>query len=143
LKGLGSPDSAADETLDRMALKIEGGEDVRDFIHYAFGVAHWVYLERFRAEDRERRAYASLTKFREVNDEHLAAPYLETLENCLDKLAPEDRQLLQDYYTDAAIADRAQQRIDLAQSRGLSLNSLRLRVFRLRQALERCIRDEP
>jgi hypothetical protein len=142
LKGLGSPDSAADETLDRMALKIEAGEDVRDFIHYAFGVAHWVYLERFRAEDRERSAYADLTQMRKVNYEHLAAPYLETLENCLDKLATEDRQLLRTYYTDAAGVELAQQRINLAQSRDLTLNSLRLRVFRLRQALERCLRDE-
>lgn len=86
LKGLESPDTAADEALDRMALKIEAGEEVRDLVHYAFAVAHWVYLERFRAEDRERRAYARLTETRADNNEHLAAPYFATLEDCLHKL---------------------------------------------------------
>ena len=142
LKGLAFPDPAADETLDRVALKIEAGEDVRDVIHYAFGVAHWVYLENLRAETRERRAYGDHAQMRTVNDGQLAPPYLETLQNCLEKLATADRQLLEAYYTDASGVDQAQQRIDLAQKKGLTLNSLRLKVFRMRQVIEKCMCGE-
>ncbi len=142
LKGLGSPDYAADETLDRLAQKIAAGEDVRDFLHYAFGIAHWVYLERLRAEERERRANTNLTQ---IQRESLTGttPYLETLEDCLNKLSKEDRELLEAYYGETDCVDLVQQRISLAQTRKLTLNSLRLRVYRLRQVLERCIRDEP
>lgn len=142
LKGLGSPDYAADETLDRLAQKIAAGEDVRDFLHYAFGIAQWVYLERVRAEDRERRANTNLTQMQRASLP-LASPYLESLEDCLNKLASEDRELLEAYYSETDNVDLVQQRIALAQIRKLSLNSLRLRVYRLRQVLERCIRDEP
>jgi hypothetical protein len=139
LKGLGSPDHAADETLDRLAQKIAAGEDVRDYLHYAFGIAQWVYLERVRAEDRERRARTDLAQLQQASFP-ATAPYLESLEDCLDKLANEDRELLEAYYSESHYADLVQQRIALAQARKLTLNSLRLRVYRLRQVLERCIR---
>ena len=140
LKGLRSPDSAADETLDRVASKIQAGEDVRDLIHYAYGVAHWIFLERFRAEERERKAYDNLVQLRGGGGDQSAASHLQTLEICLEELPQPDRELLRAYYTDATRADCAQNRIDLAQRKGLSLNSVRLRVFRLRQTLARCIR---
>src|SRR5438105_5605604 len=97
LKGLRSPDSAADETLDRVASKIEAGEDIRDIIHYAYGVAHWIYLERFRAEERERKAYDNLVQLRSGGGGQAAASYLETLESCLEELPEPDRELLRAY----------------------------------------------
>ena len=142
LKGLRSPDSAADETLDRIALKIEAGEDVRDFIHYAYGVARWIFFERIRAEERERRTYDNLAQLRNGSESPSVAAYFETLEICLDELVEEDRELLRVYYADAARVDCAWQRIELAKTKGLTLNSLRLRVFRLRQVLEKCLRGE-
>jgi len=142
LKGLGLPDYAADETLDRLAQKIAAGEDVRDFLHYAFGIAHWVFLERVRAEERERRANTNLTQMQQASLQ-VTTPYLESLEECLNKLAKEDRELLEAYYSETDCVDLVQQRIALAETRRLTLNSLRLRVYRLRQVLERCIRDEP
>ena len=142
LKGLRSPDSAADETLDRVASKIQAGEDIRDLIHYAYGVARWISLERFRVEERERKAYDNLVHPLGSGGVQSAASYLETLEICLEELAEPDRELLRVYYTDATSADCAQNRIDLAQRKGLSLNSIRLRVFRLRQTLARCVRGQ-
>jgi len=142
LKGLRSPDSAADETLDRIALKIEAGEDVRDFIHYAYGLVRWIVFERIRAEERERRTYDNLAQLRSGSGSPSVAAYLETLEICLNQLVEEDRELLRVYYADAARVDCAWQRIELAKTKGLTLNSLRLRVFRLRQVLEKCLRGE-
>ncbi len=141
LKGLGSPDYAADETLDRLAQKLAAGEEVRDFLHYAFGIAHWVYLERVRAEERERRANSNLSQLQRSSFP-ATTPYLESLDDCLNKLAKEDRELLEAYYSESGCADLVQRRITLAQTRQLTLNSLRLRVYRLRQILERCIHDE-
>lgn len=142
LKGLGAPDHAADETLDRLAQKIAAGEEVRDFLHYAFGIAHWVYLERVRAEERERKANSDLTQI-QMASLPVTIPYLESLDHCLNKLAKEDRELIEAYYSEADSVDLVQRRIALAQTRKLTLNSLRLRVYRLRQVLERCIREEP
>lgn len=139
LKGLRSPDSAADETLDRVASKIQAGEDIRDLTHYAYGVARWISHERFRVEERERKTYDNLVQLRSAGNDKSTASYLETLEVCLEELPESDRELLRAYYTDATSADCAQNRIDLAQRKGLSLNSIRLRVFRLRQTLATCV----
>jgi DNA-directed RNA polymerase specialized sigma24 family protein len=62
---------------------------------------------------------------------------LDRLASCLDALPPESRRLVAAYHLREAgqIAARKAIAADL----GLPLNALRIRVFRLRQALERCV----
>lgn len=141
LKGINLPEAAADEALDRMAIRIEAGEEIRDLVHYAYGVAHWIFLEKLRAEQRERKAYDDLAQ-RHIPDNNQRMPYLEALEICLKKLCADDRDLICSYYTDEVSFEAARQRTELAKKKGLSPNSLRLRMFRLRQVLERCIDAE-
>lgn len=139
LKGLKASDKAADETLDRIAVKLEAGEVVRDIINYTYGVAQWIFKEQYRAEERERKAFDNLTHIKALIDSHSKESFLQLLEHCLEALAVEDRDLLRLYYTDEDTAARAKYRLELAQNKGLTLNSLRLRVFKLRQSLENCV----
>jgi DNA-directed RNA polymerase specialized sigma24 family protein len=69
-------------------------------------------------------------------------------DRCLAELGPDRASLLVAYYSAARTPNRAW-RAHLAASRGLSLNALRIRVFRaretLRESLARCLagEDEP
>jgi len=62
------------------------------------------------------------------------------LDGCLDQLGARARVLILDYYgADGAQRIRARQK--LAGELGSSLNALRNRALRLRETLERCVRE--
>jgi DNA-directed RNA polymerase specialized sigma24 family protein len=60
------------------------------------------------------------------------------LERCLDELAPEDRSLVLAYEEGEKQA-RIQNRRRLAAELGITINALRIKVYRLHQQLEKCI----
>ncbi|MET0224835.1 MAG: hypothetical protein ABW187_00170, partial [Dokdonella sp.] len=63
------------------------------------------------------------------------------LDGCLDRLGERARTLMLSYYgADGAQRIRARQR--LARELGSSLNALRNRALRLRETLERCVREQ-
>ena len=47
-RGIWPPDECADETLDRLARRLEGETTVEDLRSYAYGIARMVLLERRR-----------------------------------------------------------------------------------------------
>src|SRR2546425_440749 len=61
------------------------------------------------------------------------------LDNCLERLAPQSRQIIERYY-----AENKRAKIDLrkriAREFGISLNTLRLRALRIRARLQTCIK---
>ena len=54
---------------------------------------------------------------------------------CLEKLSIKQRELLESYY----LADESREA--LAQTQGMSINELRLRIFRLKHHLKSCFED--
>jgi DNA-directed RNA polymerase specialized sigma24 family protein len=133
------PEDLADEALDRVSRKLEDGERVEQAISYILGVARRVLLEQRRS---------LLTAARLPDDRTLAGPEADEadeavmgcLDGCLNKLPPESRALLIEYYSPEASA-RAWVRQGIADRLGLSLNALRNRVLRLRRNLETCIAE--
>jgi len=148
--GSRAPQEHADETINRVARRIAAGEQVRalDPYTYIHGFARLVMKEAWRRMERADEIIA------ELSDSHhplasaeadgdpqqsavLAEQRFECMQHCLRSLPTESRELLVAYHQGAG-----RQRIDnrnlLASQLGISLNTLRIRVHRLRQQLEAC-----
>lgn len=135
-------DSLADRTIDRVARKIQGGEQVEHVRAYFFGVAKKLWLEYAKHKERERAAlrlaittgYVEAPDF-EAGDEETR---MACLDCCLAALPPETRDVIVDYYRGPGkcqLEDREGQ----AKSLGLRRETLRKRTSRIRAHLARCL----
>jgi len=139
-------DTLADETFDRISRTLEesGRIQVTPPARYCYVVARFVLLEDIRRSRRE-------VPFEETRPIRLQQPRpeppaaddpteqaLDCLTRCLDKLKPEERHLIVEYYRDAK-RDRINRRRDLARQLGISMNALAIRAWRLRASLERSV----
>jgi DNA-directed RNA polymerase specialized sigma24 family protein len=126
------PGRDADETLDRLARKLREGYVIRDVPAYVHGLARNVLREAWRRARREEGAREVLRSLPPppAPDGRL----WDCFDRCLTELEPERAELLVAYYSAARSSNRAW-RVEMAASRGLSLNALRIRVFRAREAL--------
>lgn len=63
----------------------------------------------------------------------------EYLDECLQELSDEERELITAYYQGEK-TDKLKNRKKLAEQHGMPMNALRIRIFRIRKKLEDCIR---
>lgn len=137
LKGIANADKAADETVDRMADKIEQGEEIKNLRKFAFGVARFVYLENLRREKAAKRAASEFyTKNSSIKFEE--SDQIEIFRNCFKKLYDHERALLLSYFEDLPPDELFKKRQKMARSEGIEINALRNRISRLRNRLEEC-----
>ncbi len=140
IKGDSYPDEAADETLDRVALKLSQNGEIDDLTKYSFGVARFIFLERIKANKKEKVAvgefYADKTSFVESEETDDFAPFRE----CFARLADDDRKILRDYFSDIPFSQISDYRQNVSDKYKVSLNNLRIKVFRLRKRLENCVK---
>jgi DNA-directed RNA polymerase specialized sigma24 family protein len=148
-----TPDELADETLNRVARRLEeeGAITVTTPARYCYIVAKFVFLEYLR------RAERSETELTESPATGLGAaprpvlsqpePALEAkedlfdcLEDCLHKLLPTDRELIVEYYRGEQKA-KIDRRRGLAAQFGLTTNALSIRACRIRNKLEFCLQE--
>jgi DNA-directed RNA polymerase specialized sigma24 family protein len=133
-------DSLADEALDRLASRLSTGEPIEVPESYAYGIARLVAQEEGRRCIREAEAnrhYAgNISSVPDTQDE---GEIQEAMEACLSRHTEADRKLLMEYYTSRgrALIDHRRR---LAESLGMTPNAFRKRVFRLRRAIEGCVR---
>ena len=138
-------EDAADETLNRVARKIDEGEVVRDVAAFIGGTARFVLLEKFKSKERKNVSLEDAPAAAFVREpENAEAPYdgrkLDCFNRCLADLPGEMRQLVVAYYNaDAEGAVRIEHRRRLAERLGLEMNALRNRALRARAKLEDCI----
>jgi DNA-directed RNA polymerase specialized sigma24 family protein len=135
-------DELADVALDRLARKIHEGTDVANMPLYALGIARMVLHETRARGARKRSAEADPTLVPDGDDEPANAETetaLAALSACLDSAGGDTRTLILQYYG-ADGAQRIATRQRLAGERGISLNALRNRALRMRDALEECVR---
>src|SRR5437588_4677353 len=98
-RGCPFPEDHADETINRVARRIEEGEDVRDVTKYFFGVARLVVLEVHKNQARERLAVDSSPELQDGRAENLPSDArIDHLRHCLDSLLPDQRELVISYY---------------------------------------------
>ena len=137
-RGVWSADECADETLDRLARRLDEGVDIADVRNYAYGIARLVLLEWQR---RPSSVWIG-------PDSELAAPPVaagdagdrlrECFDGCLAALPEDSRVLVLEYYV-ADERKKIENRRRLARSFAISENALRSRVQRIRDRLERCV----
>jgi hypothetical protein len=136
-------DLLVDETFDRIARTLEEDGQIRVTppARYCFVVARYVLLEDVRRAKRyipldETRSQPPTGRHAEEDDDRGRA--LACLDRCLDRLKPEDKALIVEYYRDAKKA-RIDRRRDLASALDLTMNALAIRAWRLRNGLETCV----
>jgi DNA-directed RNA polymerase specialized sigma24 family protein len=138
-----NPEELADETIDRTARAVlkQDFSYVGDPIAYFRGVARNVYLESqrkqriFRPEPIAEERPELKGQEVEMPDEEIRS---DCLERCLSTLPPGKKVLLLRYYQNdkrAKIDDRQL----LAEEHGIGINTLRIQVFRLRNAVRVCV----
>ena len=131
-KGCRTPAELSDETINRIARKMEEGLEIEDLFKFSYGVARLVLLEHWRDPKREWEQLderVSSPKSDREFDEH----GLECMKKCLHALPSKDRDLI----VKNCILDKKGKE-ELAKSLGLKINALRLRVFRIRTKLHKC-----
>ena len=129
-----------DETIDRVARKINQGEQIDNLIGYFYGVARLVHKEYERKQERERRSFASLPTSSEQVEEpdETAELRLACSKKCLSGLPEADRDLIV-AYCKADERSKMERRQALAQRLNLKIEALRLRAFRIRKRLHDCV----
>ena len=138
-QGCPFPEDHADETINRVAHKIEKGEEIRDPSGYCFGVARFLVLEIRKEQERERQALRELPSPAPIWDDlDESNPHLDCLRRCLQSLTPDNRELIMQYYWGEKGA-KIEKRRSLAERFRVSLNTLRMRALRIRENLEACV----
>jgi DNA-directed RNA polymerase specialized sigma24 family protein len=142
-----TPEELTDTVFDRLIRKIAEGEQIQNINAYSASVAQFVFKEGSRSNDRllqslednpgaeKLMATGCLTETDETDDSRL-----DCLEQCLAEFTEANRRLVTAYYdTDERTMIATRKR--LADSLGISLNTLRIRVCRLKAKLEDCTND--
>jgi DNA-directed RNA polymerase specialized sigma24 family protein len=127
-------DELADETLNRVILK-SAEEKIENKIAYCYGVARNVFRESLRKE-RPHLDIDEVTIAARVPDEPSFSR--ECLDKCLEKLPPDSRNLLLDYFSEAQLAKIKLHR-RLSEGLKTSQTALRMRVMRTKQKLKLCV----
>lgn len=142
-----TPEELADAAFDRVMRKIEAGERIQNVEAYAVTVAQFVIKEDGRSHARLAQSIEDNPRIENLLVAGSPAPHDETdearlacLDRCLAQFPDEQRRLITAYYdTDERTMIESRKR--LAASVGISPNSLRIRVCRLKARLEECARD--
>jgi DNA-directed RNA polymerase specialized sigma24 family protein len=150
-KNCPAPDDLADETLNRVARRLEeeGVIETEPPAKYCYIVARFVFMEQLRSTQKENLFFTDLRRQPQANN--LAAPevddnkegkqkMLNCLEQCANNLEASSRRIILRYYVGKERV-KIENRRGLAASLGISMNALSIRACRIREKLETCIRQ--
>jgi DNA-directed RNA polymerase specialized sigma24 family protein len=130
-----SAEEQVDRVIDRVARRVSEGVEV--YAANPFLYFHGVALNVFQEYLRKQIAPMDVP-VPHPEDSARMQQRLECMEACLDGLPPETRRMMVDYCT-VDKASKKRTREVLAERLGMSVNSLRIRVHRVREQLERCV----
>src|SRR2546421_10178217 len=142
-RGAPFPEDHTDETLNRVARKLDEGIEIKNIGGYCYEVARLVCLEVWKGTDSKHEPLAA--NHQNTASAHTADSALERelllgcLEDCLSRLPAENRALIVAYYQDEK-RDRIERRKGLAEALGLRREALANRAQRLRDKLEQCVK---
>ena len=139
LRGDHEPEAAADETLDRTALKVAERAPIDNITKYSFGVARLIFLERLRHAQKEKNAAEGFYTGKQVFLIEAETDDFKFFRECFNRLPDDDRNFLQIYFTDAPYEKLIETRRRLTDESGVSINQIRVKVSRLRKRLENCV----
>ncbi|MEK6336011.1 MAG: hypothetical protein AABM67_13865 [Acidobacteriota bacterium] len=132
----GFADELADETINRVILK-SSEEQIENKMAYCYGVARNVYRESLRKE-RPHLNVDEVNIAAKVPEEPSFSR--ECLDKCLDKLSPDNRSLLLDYFSEARQA-KVELHRRISETLQTTQTALRMRVMRTKQKLKICVQE--
>lgn len=143
-RSIGAAEGCADETMDRVARKIEEGQKIDKLMSYIFGVAHLV-LQEVLKEQRDRSAISlddAPPAWMQQKPPEVVDPDMRQIcfDRCLEELGVESRTLVLGYYEGEGRA-KIDHRQELANKLKIPMNALRIRVHRIKRTLEDCIAE--
>ena len=138
-RGCSFPEDHADETFNRIAKKLDEGEQILNPPGYAMGVARLLLLEILKSRQREQSA---LNEIGTAGETYVAdddgEDRLECLRDCLQTLSPDNRELILQYYQGEK-SEKIRNRKKLLERLRIPVNTLRMRALRLRERLQGCV----
>jgi RNA polymerase sigma factor (sigma-70 family) len=150
-RGCSLPYDLTDETINRVARKVLQGAEIypNALSGYFYGVARNVFREYLRSPESNTSAidllpaseqpYETPVQLEQNRYERVELErQLECLKTCLDNLPPETRKLIVSYY-EGEERTKIDNRKRIAETLGISLSTLRIRAFRIKQKLEGCV----
>ena len=144
-KRCAAPDDLADETLNRVARRLEEEGAIPDAPpRYCYIVARFVFMEWLRQADRQRVRLSAVrgepfdATLAEADADDRRERLLDCLDRCLQRMDARDRDLIVEYY-------RGEERAKIECRRGIAArlhvtaNALTIRACRIRNRLEACV----
>ena len=149
-KNCSAPDELADETLNRVARRLEEEGTITSDVpaRYCYIVARFVLLESLRKQQRQEpldetatfHPPAGLVGLPDASEENQEREKRwECLERCLRSLEPGNRELILGYYHGERRA-KIENRRAMAEKLRVTVNALSIRACRIRDRLEACTR---
>lgn len=135
-RGCPTPEELTDETINRVASRVAvvAPDYSGDPSNYFYGVAKIVYLEYMKVKPVLVAPLAAPSE-----EEQRAEQVLyDCLENCIRALDAGSRNLVLEYYVGEK-RDRIEQRRRLAERLGITPAVLRLKAYRIRLGLQKCV----
>jgi RNA polymerase sigma factor (sigma-70 family) len=147
-RGFDDAENMADETMDRVARNVKRIQPTftGDPTPYFYNVGNKLMMECGRRRLLQVPLEESTTKLASEEQVRLIAledsdeAEYECLDQCLQKLKPDERALILSYYQENKQAKIDHRKV-MAEEMGIDLNALRVRVYRIRARLEKCIED--
>ncbi len=138
-RGCTVAEELTDETINRVAYRVK---DIRDTYQgdpalYFYGVAQKLYRE-YLHQSHLHEAVPVPDKI-DVSSDLTEISY-NCLERCMQSLSPDNRELILQYYQEKKRA-KIDTRKRLAEQFGIQSHALRVRAFRIRNALHHCIEE--
>ena len=152
-RGCVHAEECADETFNRVAQKICDGTSIwaDDPYSYFHGVALNVLREYWRSAEQTTSALEGMAQIQDLSvtpedlllretEQMKKERLFECLNQCLQKLPPESLHLIIRYHQGEEALDKARRK-EMARALGIPLNALRIRAYRIRVAIEECVRN--
>ena len=139
-RGCAFPEEHADEAIDRVASKLDQGEEIGNMGQYAIGVARYVFLEVVKERQKQEAVLRQLPRETVVEDPFASEARLKCIRHCLQSLPRENYEMVIAYYREDG-GNKIVLRKGMAQQLGISPRALRMRLQRIRAGLERCAAD--
>jgi DNA-directed RNA polymerase specialized sigma24 family protein len=144
-KSCSAPDELADETLNRVARRLEeeGTIEAETRSKYCYIVARFVFMEYLRKARTESRTLDDIRRYPSATsggdkERERKEKLLECLDRCIGELESSQRELILRYYVGKERV-KIENRRSLAQALGITVNALSIRACRIRDKLEECV----
>ncbi len=138
--GCSEAEVLTDETLDRTIRRL-GEIEIREIMPFIRGIARNVASEAHKSNRTSslEDIPAPVWDRPPTADSRPADPVqLNCLESCVKNLPPEEEKLIRDYYQDEK-RQKIDRKRELAKTWGISAGALRIKAFRIRRQLQKCV----